>query len=179
MSLSIPEFMPVLSYGAHRAGGQDGACLMELASFLAGERWSDRPRCTNQHLARAARLSNDLIPDEDRHKLLDLLPRLMGTTEPGADQAIFDAAARYVEPLVSHKDQWVRDDAKYTQHEAGLGTWYTTVNAAHAIVGAEGDFVGYLTALIDAYDEATGRTAPATVTEDDLRRCAELTGAKA
>lgn len=55
---NIPEMMPVLSRGKHyhpRSGG----CFMELASYLASERWSDHPACTHPVLAEAARLVND------------------------------------------------------------------------------------------------------------------------
>ena len=37
-----PDLLPVLSRGKHRTP-RKGACFMELASFLAGERWSDHP----------------------------------------------------------------------------------------------------------------------------------------
>jgi hypothetical protein len=40
----LPELVPVLSRGKHR-NPRRGACFMELASYLAGERWSDQPAC--------------------------------------------------------------------------------------------------------------------------------------
>lgn len=43
---TVPQGVPVLSHGRHRNPKQ-GACFMEMASFLAGERWSDSPRCTH------------------------------------------------------------------------------------------------------------------------------------
>src|SRR6476659_1558530 len=45
-----PDLMPVLSRGKHRSP-KKGACFMELASFLAGETWSDHPSCTHPLLA--------------------------------------------------------------------------------------------------------------------------------
>lgn len=39
-----PELLPVLSPGKHR-NPRKGACFMEFASYLAGERWSDHPPC--------------------------------------------------------------------------------------------------------------------------------------
>ncbi|MEJ7744096.1 MAG: hypothetical protein WKF73_17085 [Nocardioidaceae bacterium] len=42
----LPDVVPVLSRGKHR-NPRKGACFMEFASFLAGERWSDHPRCTH------------------------------------------------------------------------------------------------------------------------------------
>ena len=46
----LPELVPVLSRGKHR-NPRRGACFMELASYLAGERWSDHPACTHPLLA--------------------------------------------------------------------------------------------------------------------------------
>jgi hypothetical protein len=37
-----PDLFPILSPGKHR-NPRSGACFMELASLLAGERWSDHP----------------------------------------------------------------------------------------------------------------------------------------
>ena len=55
-----PELVPVLSAGRHR-NPRKGACFMEMASFLAGERWSDHPSCTHPLLASLARLVNDSL----------------------------------------------------------------------------------------------------------------------
>ena len=49
-----PDHMPVLSRGKHR-NARKGACFMEFASYLAGERWSDHPACTHPLLAAMAR----------------------------------------------------------------------------------------------------------------------------
>lgn len=81
---TVPQFVPILSAGAH-PDPSEGACVMEMASFLAGEAWSDRPACTHPALAGMARVVNDHLPDERRGVLLDLLPRLMGTTPTGTE----------------------------------------------------------------------------------------------
>ncbi|GAA2869847.1 hypothetical protein [Nonomuraea rubra] len=69
--------MPVLSRGRHR-NPKRGACFMELASYLAGERWSDHPACTHPLLAALARLVNDNTSDESRAKLVRLVPSIIG-----------------------------------------------------------------------------------------------------
>ncbi|MEV0389080.1 hypothetical protein [Nonomuraea sp. NPDC050643] len=69
--------MPVLSRGRHR-NPKRGACFMELASYLAGERWSDHPACTHPLLAALARLVNDNIGDQSRAKLVRLVPSIIG-----------------------------------------------------------------------------------------------------
>lgn len=56
---------------------------MELASFLAGERWSDHPACTHPLLAALARLVNDNTSDAGRAKLVRLVPSIIGLTGDG------------------------------------------------------------------------------------------------
>nr|WP_236714650.1 hypothetical protein [Nonomuraea pusilla] len=71
------DHMPVLSRGRHR-NPKRGACFMELASYLAGERWSDHPACTHPLLAALARLVNDNTGDDNRSKLIGLVPSIIG-----------------------------------------------------------------------------------------------------
>ncbi|MEU8107317.1 hypothetical protein AB0C18_26735 [Nonomuraea muscovyensis] len=71
------DHMPVLSRGRHR-NPKRGACFMELASYLAGERWSDHPACTHPLLAALARLVNDNTADDNRGKLIGLVPSIIG-----------------------------------------------------------------------------------------------------
>jgi hypothetical protein len=75
----LPELVPVLSRGKHR-GPRQGACFMELASYLAGERWSDHPACTHPLLAALARDVNDYSSDADRSRLARLIPSVIGLT---------------------------------------------------------------------------------------------------
>lgn len=56
---------------------------MELASYLAGERWSDHPSCTHPLLAALARLVNDNTGDAGRGKLVRLVPSIIGLTGDG------------------------------------------------------------------------------------------------
>ena len=78
-SSSTPDLLPVLSRGKHR-NPRRGACFMELASFLAGERWSDHPACTHPLLAELARNVNDRTSDGDRPLLAPLIPSVVGLT---------------------------------------------------------------------------------------------------
>jgi len=78
-STSTPDLLPVLSRGKHR-NPRRGACFMELASFLAGERWSDHPACTHPLLAEVARNVNDRTSDADRPQLAPLIPSVVGLT---------------------------------------------------------------------------------------------------
>jgi hypothetical protein len=80
----LPELVPVLSSGRHR-NPRKGACFMEMASFLAGERWSDHPSCTHPLLASLARLVNDTLSDAERPRLLTLIPDVVGLTGSDLD----------------------------------------------------------------------------------------------
>jgi hypothetical protein len=53
---------------------------MEMASVLAGERWSDHPRCTHPLLGELARLVNDCTSDAGRQELAVLIPSVVGLT---------------------------------------------------------------------------------------------------
>jgi hypothetical protein len=74
-----PDLFPILSPGKHR-NPRAGACFMELASLLAGERWSDHPACTHPLLAALARHINDHTTDAGRQRLADLIPSVIGLT---------------------------------------------------------------------------------------------------
>jgi hypothetical protein len=74
---AAPDLLPILSRGKHRHP-RKGACFMELASFLAGERWSDHPACTHPLLAGLARQVNDLTSDSGRDALAPLIPSVIG-----------------------------------------------------------------------------------------------------
>ena len=85
----VPDVLPVLSRGKHRSPRQ-GACFMELASYLAGEKWSDAPACTHPLLAEVARNVNDRTSDDARPLLATLIPDVVGlnTDDPRADARI-------------------------------------------------------------------------------------------
>lgn len=74
-----PTLLPVLSAGHHHTP-RTGACFMEFASYLAGERWSDHPACTHPTLAFLARMVNDCTSDRARSRLAVLIPSVIGLT---------------------------------------------------------------------------------------------------
>ncbi|MDO7882343.1 hypothetical protein [Antiquaquibacter soli] len=103
---AAPDLMPILSPGRHRSAAR-GACFMEYASYLAGERWSDHPACTHALLAALARDVNDLTTAEGRGALVPLIPRVVGLdpadAEYGDEIAALAAAAAL--PVVSLERQ--------------------------------------------------------------------------
>lgn len=67
-----------LSRGRH-SSPEDGACVMELASMLAGEPFSDHPVSVCPVIGSCLRAYNDWIDDEDRQDLYRYAARVVGT----------------------------------------------------------------------------------------------------
>jgi hypothetical protein len=103
-----PDLMPVLSRGKHR-NPRKGACFMELASYLAGEKWSDHPSCTHPLLAALARDVNDHVGEYGRTRLVPLVPSVVGLVgeDPRVDAWIAREAALTALPVVSAERQGV------------------------------------------------------------------------
>jgi len=80
-----------LSRGRH-ASPDDGACVMELASMLAGEPFSDHCRSVCRVLGAFARGYNDAVDDRRRQDLIPFAARLVGS-EAGPELAAARARA--------------------------------------------------------------------------------------
>ena len=76
----IPDRLPRLERGQHWEGSGK-ACVMEAASWLAGEPWSDHPRCVHPTITRVAIRANDRLNDEARQRLWPLVLASMGTAK--------------------------------------------------------------------------------------------------
>lgn len=100
------DLMPVLSRGKHRSP-RKGACFMEFASYLAGEKWSDHPACTHPALAATARLVNDWTTDAGRSRLAPLIPSVIGVNgdDPTIELVIAIRAATRALPVASEGRQ--------------------------------------------------------------------------
>ncbi|HWD42462.1 MAG TPA: hypothetical protein VHM23_01855 [Actinomycetota bacterium] len=103
-----PALLPILSPGKHRSP-RKGACFMEFASLLAGERWSDQPACTHPLLAAVARLVNDYTSDAARPRLVPLIPSVIGLTgdDLRIDARIALRSATLALPVVAAERQGV------------------------------------------------------------------------
>lgn len=68
-----------LSPGSH-ASLTDGACPLELVSWVASEEWSDRPQCACPVISTFIRAWNDALPEDKRSLLLlPLVTKIVGT----------------------------------------------------------------------------------------------------
>ena len=85
----IPDSLPLLSPGRHRRR-RHGVCLMEFTSIVAGEAFSDHPRCTDPALAAVARAVNDYSSDRARQRLAVLAADLSAArrVDPGTGYAV-------------------------------------------------------------------------------------------
>jgi hypothetical protein len=92
----------VLGPGGH-SSPSDGVSLLEAVSDLAGEPWSNSPRCTSRVIAAYAGSLNDRLGDAERQQLKVYIPRLVGTAKPDLEIerafACADAAVRVFAPL--------------------------------------------------------------------------------
>lgn len=82
---------------------EDGACVMELASMLAGEPFSDHPRSVSRSIAAFMRAYNDSLDDDRRQTLYAYASMCVGTA---GSTRLEQARAR---ALVDFADeQWAR-----------------------------------------------------------------------
>jgi len=76
-----------LSRGRH-SSPEHGACVMELASMLAGESFSDHPRSVSRPIASFLRGYNDLLDDRRREDLYRYAAQTVGTAgSPAVEEA--------------------------------------------------------------------------------------------
>jgi hypothetical protein len=91
-----------LSRGRH-SSPEHGACVMELASMLAGESFTDHPRSVSRPIASFLRGYNDLVDDRRRADLYRYAAQAVGTA---SSSAVEDAR---VARLVAWGDEiWMR-----------------------------------------------------------------------
>src|SRR3954451_12974292 len=72
-----------LAKGSH-ASPASGACVVEVASMLAGERFSDHPRTVCPVIAAFLRTYNDLLPDPERDSLYPCAAQVVGSASSRA-----------------------------------------------------------------------------------------------
>lgn len=74
-----PSYQTVrLSRGKHSSPSQ-GVCVMELASMLAGEPFTDRPACADPVIGGLLRAYNDTVDGERRQELYAIAALVVGT----------------------------------------------------------------------------------------------------
>src|SRR5689334_5188551 len=79
-----PHHQTVQIRRGRHASPAGGACVMELASMLAGEPFNDHPRAVCPVIAGFLRGYNDLLPDGQHGELYPYAALVVGTTAPRA-----------------------------------------------------------------------------------------------
>lgn len=174
VEVMVPDGLPSLARGAH--GPREGqACVMELISVLAGEEWSDHPKCVHPMLAEAAIHVNDAVPDNMRHLIVPFIGRLFNTNDNRV-------TAPLKEYLTGGGPRWwmIRnDEVVRTSFMALVGGKYvacpccTEVDAATVAV-----LVRWLDRAIAVAEKAIGDKAPRVITQREAERAAEVVAAR-
>jgi hypothetical protein len=95
-----------LSRGKH-SSPEDGACVMELASMLAGERFSDHPASVCPVIGSVLRAYNDSVDDDRRQDLYAYAAKVVGSSSsPRVQLARADCLA--VRALRKRDHRWIR-----------------------------------------------------------------------
>ncbi|HXT88224.1 MAG TPA: hypothetical protein VN714_03095 [Trebonia sp.] len=119
--------MELLEQGTH-ADPRHGSNVLELASVLAGDRWSANPDSVHPALAAAADAVNDLLTDERRRLLVPLAPWLLGTNS--ADSRVWPAVAsvciRAATPSATEPDL-----SRLLAELDRARTWFAGLDAPH------------------------------------------------
>jgi len=74
-----------LASGRH-ADWEDGACVMEAVAYVAGEPWSDHPKCASPIITSLLIGWNDALPDDQRQILKPYIPKLVSTRGTADDE---------------------------------------------------------------------------------------------
>ena len=161
------DILPLLGRGKHR-NPRKGACFMELASYLAGERWSDSPACTHPLLAHMARLVNDFTDDASRPQLALLIPSVIGlqSGDPRWDHELTLLAAAHALPVAAEPSQralavgMLACERLYAEHEGRpvLSLTARTRRAFDQVPLAEGWARGFMSTARNRGSEAPGPT---------------------
>lgn len=129
-----------LGRGSHRSP-EHGACLMELSSMLAGERFTHRPASVCFVIAELLRTYNDAVDDERRQRLYGCASLVVGS------RASIDVVRRRVQRLrevvleAPHRrsrfERWVQGSRMQRAGERETATCAAHVLAADGERGLE------------------------------------------
>jgi hypothetical protein len=154
-----------LSRGNHRSP-KDGACVMELASLLAGERFSDHPQSVCSVIGGFLRGYNDWIDDRRRQDLYAYASRVVGTAQ---SKEVQDARAQRCLEWYQHAEsrhasltlKFRLHGRKYAWQTAGA--W-----AAHRVARKSDDQLHQ--EALQLIDELIEMGRPSPSNQEDLRR---------
>ena len=95
-----------LSKGKH-SSPEDGACVMELASMLAGEAFTDHPVSVCPVIGSFLRAYNDSIDDRRRQSLYEYASRVVGSRgAQRVQQARAERLAQWADEMYRSRRKW-------------------------------------------------------------------------
>jgi hypothetical protein len=135
-STPAPSFQTIqLERGKH-VSPEHGVCVMELASMLAGERFTDNPRSVSRVIAAFLRSYNDLVDDERRQDLYRYAAESVGTRAPRRvekDRAALCEQWLSVRKNLTPHEQWeasAPSAARRREARAAQAAHYAAANAS-------------------------------------------------
>jgi hypothetical protein len=171
-----------LTRGKHQSPDA-GACVMELASMLAGEPFSDRPQTACPVIGAFLRSYNDAVDDQRRQDLYRCAAEIIGT-RAGADverermQRCLSALAE-LEAARPRLRRWISRPAAPSLPLSSIALERMGVRLARALQRDRDGGHAAAMALLDeliALGARDGGRAPATVTVPARDRRAAVTG---
>jgi hypothetical protein len=117
-----------LSKGKHAHPGE-GACVMELASMLAGEPFTDRPKSVCPVISSFLMTYNDNVGDERRQVLYACAANVVGTR---GSRAAAQARAQYLLCLLTELRLRRHPWSRFLPRRRAAGRWLETVAARTA-----------------------------------------------
>lgn len=151
---TTPEFLPILSHGNHNDPSQ-GACVMEMVSFLAGEEFTDKPSCVATRIRDEAIQINDLVSDDNRSQIAMMIPRFMNTEH-------LNSSLAFADDVRSAKKQFLddREMIRYTSIASAITHHFNEDEGDKRLTNQEYDQIGidWLNVLLDIADKHLGRT---------------------
>ena len=162
MSPSLDLDTLTLSRGGHQAGGGE-FCVMEAVAFIAGEPWTDHPKCASRVIGAFMRSWNDSLDDDQRQMLKPYVLRLAGTagTPDQEDRRAFmaaDWAVRTYTPVFLRL-AGLTDDADALERLPAIVDITTAKSAMDTISGARKRAAAARAAAWDAAWDAVGAAA--------------------
>lgn len=158
--------LPTISRGAH-ADPSQGACVMEMVSYLNGDEWTDFPTCTLPEISGIAQAVNDTLPVDDRHLLSSQFDRLFGTAEIQADPDLYYAFLEELCKLgvtfasdANFHDIFAKSILKLVEQGKVFRAWEDlSMEFTYLISGKSAeDLISFLSSVLDIADKVLRRT---------------------
>jgi hypothetical protein len=170
-SVNIPDFMPELRHGTGKTP-KDGGCLVQIASWIGKGRWTDQwpDSGVENMLSQIAITTNDGMSDNQRQRLTVFAARLANTSDwmerLSRDEQID------VQRRMAARSSVFCGCSMCDTGTLGAGT-IAQIRKHHADLS-----INRLGRMIDAFDEAVGRTEADVVepTQEVWRELADLMG---